>query len=192
MTANSAKEGQPESSHDGQTNNPDQRNSDHKAKSNSDGMNDGKKSSDDIKVARTQTNAALLTQLEQRMAYRRARGNGASHGGSKTFLAQRLTAVALIPLAIWFVVSLMVAMTGPGEAAAVWLAQPINAGLLAALILIALKHATIGVQVILEDYVHSAGTLAVSKVLLYGVALTTALATVAGLIVVLFQSIAGA
>ena len=183
--------------HDGQTDNRDHRHAQHESKGNKDGgrgsdKQTGKESSDDIKVERTQTNAALLTQLDQRMAFRRAHGNGASGSGSKTFMAQRLTAIALIPLAIWFVVSLMVAMTGPGEAAAVWLGRPINAGLLAALILVALRHATIGVQVILEDYVHGAGTLAVSKLLLYGVALTTALATVVGLLVVLFQSIAGA
>ena len=181
--------------HDGQTDNRDHRHAQHEAKGNADGGrgNDGaQKNKDEIKVARTQTNAALLTQLDQRMAYRRAHGNGASGGGSRTFVAQRLTAIALIPLAIWFVVSLMLAMTGGGEASATWLAHPINAGLLAALILVALRHATIGVQVILEDYVHTPGTLALSKIAVYGIAGLTGLAAVVGLIVVLFTSVAGA
>ena len=181
--------------HDGQTENRDHRHAQHEDQGNTDGGrgNDGgKKSSDEIKVARTQTNAALLTQLDQRMAYRRAHGNGASGRGSRTFVTQRLTAIALIPLALWFVVSLMVAMTGPGEAASTWLARPMNAGLLAALILVGLRHATIGVQVILEDYVHGSGALALSKLALYGIAALTGLASVVGLIVVLFTSLAGA
>ena len=181
--------------HDGQTDNRDHRHAHHEAKGNADGghgADDGQSGSDEIKVARTQTNAALLTQLDQRMAYRRAHGDGASGSGSRTFVAQRLTAVALIPLAIWFVTSLLLAMTHPGEPAVAWLSRPINAGLLAALILVALRHATIGVQVILEDYVHGPGALALSKLALYGVALATALASVVGLLVILFKSIAGA
>ena len=69
---------------------------------------------DEIKVAKTETNAALLTQLYQREAFRRSKGYGASGTGSGIWRVQRLTALALIPLAIWFLVSMLVNMTGAG------------------------------------------------------------------------------
>ncbi len=151
-----------------------------------------KESMQEIKVPRTRTNAALLTQLEQRRAYRHANANGPSHSGSTTFRAQRLTALALAPLAIWLVIWLVSALTGPPETAHAWLGSPVNAALMAALVVIGLRHATIGIQVVLEDYVHSAPLLTACKLALYAVAGLTGLAAVTGLIVILFQTAGGA
>ena len=147
---------------------------------------------EEIKVAKTETNAALLTQLYQREAYRKSKGYGASGTGSRTWRMQRLTALALIPLAVWFVVSLLVHMTGAGAAPAAWLGSPINAVLIAALLLMALRHATIGLRVVLEDYVHTRFLLTTSILALYAAAWATGLAAIGGLLVLLFKHIGGA
>ncbi len=146
----------------------------------------------EIKVPRTRTNAALLTQLEQRRAYRHANANGPSHSGSATFRTQRLTALALAPLAVWLVIGLVSALTGPPETAHTWLGQPVNAALMAAFVVIGLRHAAIGIQVVLEDYVHSVPVLTACKLALYAVAALSGLAAVTGLVVILFQAAGGA
>jgi succinate dehydrogenase / fumarate reductase membrane anchor subunit len=80
-------------------------------------------------------------------------------GSAKTGVAhwwtQRATAVALIPLTLWFVAAL-VALAGRGHAAVVaWFASPL-AAILTILLLIALfQHIALGLQVVIEDYVHA-------------------------------------
>ena len=149
-------------------------------------------SDDEIKVAKTETNAALLTQLYQREAFRRSKGYGASGTGSRIWRAQRLTALALIPLAIWFLVALLVNMTGKGADPAAWLGAPINAVLIAAFVILALRHATIGLIVVLEDYVHSRALLTVATLALYAAAWATGLAAIGGLLTLFFKSVGGA
>lgn len=96
--------------------------------------------------------AALRTKLKH------ARGLGTAKSGVMHWWVQRVTAVALIPLSLYFLYSLLSMMTGPTEDhLAGWLAQP-HAALLMVLFLVALFwHAKLGVQVIIEDYVHSHG-----------------------------------
>ena len=147
---------------------------------------------DEIKVAKTETNAALLTQLYQRESFRRSKGYGASGTGSRIWRVQRLTALALIPLAIWFVVSLLASMTGTGADPAAWLGAPINAVLLAAFILLALRHATIGLRVVLEDYVHTRAALTTATLALYAASWLTGLAAIGGLLTLFFKSVGGA
>lgn len=146
----------------------------------------------EIKVARTQPSAALLTQLNQRKAFKMARGGGPAHTGSATFRVQRLTALALAPLVIWFVISLLLAMLGSQETAQAWLSRPVNAALLAALTLVALRHATIGIQVVLEDYVHNLTTRTIALLGLYGLGGLVGLTVVAALIVLVIQHIGSA
>ena len=82
------------------------------------------------------------------------RGLGAGRSGTGHFIAQRLTSIAGILLAIPFLV-LIVALTGaPYEEARVVLASPPVAILLVATILNMVVHMRIGMQVIIEDYVH--------------------------------------
>lgn len=143
----------------------------------------------EIKVAHTKPSAALMTQMNRRRAYRKASANGASHTGAATFRMQRLTALALVPLTVWFVASLLTAILGSAMTARAWLGNPVNAALLAGLILVALRHATIGIQVVLEDYVHPRGTRTVLLLLLYASSALVGLASVTGLIVLIFQTI---
>ena len=85
----------------------------------------------------------------------RVRGLGSAKEGTAHWWAQRLTALALIPLVLWFVVSLIV-MTGAGHGAvAEWLRDPVSAVLMLLLILAGFHHAQLGMQVVVEDYVHA-------------------------------------
>lgn len=99
-----------------------------------------------------QKNSALRTPLK------RARGLGASHSGTHHFWVQRASAVALIPLSVWFMVSLVTRIIG-GTRGMVsgWLKEPVTALLLTAFILAMLVHARIGIQEIIADYVPHEG-----------------------------------
>lgn len=78
--------------------------------------------------------------------------------------AQRISALALIPLTLWLVESLLTHL-GEGRAQIqVWLGQPIPALVAAALVAVALFHLALGVRVVLEDYVHTPSRLATALI----------------------------
>jgi succinate dehydrogenase / fumarate reductase membrane anchor subunit len=84
----------------------------------------------------------------------RAVGLGSAKEGVEHWWRQRLTAVALVPLVLWFVIAL-VAHVGVGRREAVaWLGSPIPAILMIVLIGTAFYHGALGLQVVIEDYVH--------------------------------------
>jgi len=85
----------------------------------------------------------------------RVRGLGSAKEGVDHWWAQRLTALALIPLTVWFVISLL-GVTGADHAAVRdWVGSPVVAGILILLIVATFYHAYLGLQVVIEDYVHS-------------------------------------
>jgi succinate dehydrogenase / fumarate reductase membrane anchor subunit len=87
----------------------------------------------------------------------KVQGMGSAHSGVSHFWRQRVTAAALIPLTIWFGISLL-GLVGAHEAATLaFLSQPLNAILMAAFVVILLFHMALGLQVIIEDYVHGNG-----------------------------------
>lgn len=84
----------------------------------------------------------------------RVRGLGAAKEGVGHWWAQRVTAVALVPLILWFVVSL-IALIGADHASFIaWVRQPLNAILLTVLLVAGFHHLQLGLQVVIEDYVH--------------------------------------
>jgi succinate dehydrogenase / fumarate reductase membrane anchor subunit len=84
----------------------------------------------------------------------KVRGMGSSHSGVTHFWRQRVTAAALIPLSIWFGVSVL-GLVGAHEAATLaFLSQPLNAILMAAFAVIVVYHMVLGLQVVVDDYVH--------------------------------------
>jgi len=86
----------------------------------------------------------------------RARGLGSARRGTGAWRAERVTAVALVPLTLWLVASL-VALGGADRAAFLgWLGRPLPALLVILLLVAAFRHTALGLQVVIEDYVHSA------------------------------------
>ena len=92
----------------------------------------------------------------------KARGAGSAHGGTSHFIAQRATALALIVLAPWFVITAALTMPDAGYGSAVeFLAEPLNAVGLILLVGVGLYHMAIGMQEIIADYIHKTSTRAV-------------------------------
>jgi succinate dehydrogenase / fumarate reductase membrane anchor subunit len=96
-------------------------------------------------------------QAQLRSPLARVRGAGSAKSGSHHWWMQRVSSIALLPLTIWFIVSLA---TGAGMShpeVLIWIGTPINAVLLLALIALTFQHTASGVQVIIEDYVNHEG-----------------------------------
>jgi succinate dehydrogenase / fumarate reductase membrane anchor subunit len=87
----------------------------------------------------------------------RVEGLGAAHSGSRHFWRQRVTAAALIPLAIWFGIAVL-GLVGTNEASVLtFLTHPVNAILMASFVIILLYHMTLGLQDVIDDYIHGNG-----------------------------------
>ncbi len=87
----------------------------------------------------------------------RVRGLGSAKDGTGHWWAQRLTALALIPLTIWFVGAVISLIGAEQAAVAAWIGSPVVAGLLILLIVVTFYHTALGLQVVIEDYVHTEG-----------------------------------
>jgi succinate dehydrogenase / fumarate reductase membrane anchor subunit len=86
-----------------------------------------------------------------------ALGKGSAHSGTAHWWTQRVSAVALIPLTLWFVLSLLMLPDLSYLTVRAWLATPLCAFLAMLLVVVLAWHAELGTCVVAEDYVHSAG-----------------------------------
>lgn len=84
-------------------------------------------------------------------------GLGSARAGTMHFWHQRLTAVALVPLAVWFTASALAYVGAEQGAVATYFADPINGVLMFLFILASTYHMSLGLQVIIEDYFHQEG-----------------------------------
>ena len=88
----------------------------------------------------------------------KARGLGSAKDGTHHFWLQRLTAVALIPLTVWFALSIAsLATAGQAEVLA-WMKSPLSAILMLSFVMAGFWHMKLGLQVVIEDYVHTEST----------------------------------
>lgn len=110
------------------------------------------------------------------------RGLGSAKDGTSHWWMQRVTAVLLAPLSIWFLLCALPLLGADYADARVWLAQPLNAFLILALVLAVIYHALLGVQVVVEDYIHTrwleVAVLTSIRLIAFLAALATSLAVV--------------
>jgi succinate dehydrogenase / fumarate reductase membrane anchor subunit len=95
-----------------------------------------------------------LRSPQMRSPLSRAMGLGSAKEGVEHWWRQRVTAVALVPLTLWFVIA-VIDHVGADRAAFIdWVRQPMPAMLLILLIVATFYHAALGLQVVIEDYIH--------------------------------------
>ena len=91
----------------------------------------------------------------------RATGLGSAHNGVKHWWVQRVSAIALVPLMLWFIAAI-IAHTGDDYTTFVaWMRNPITDILMILLLFALFYHTALGLQVVVEDYVHSSAKFSV-------------------------------
>jgi len=94
-----------------------------------------------------------------------ARGLGAAGHGAGHWRAQRVSAIALVPLVLWFALSIANGVAADHASLTTWLGMPVNRVLMILLLIAGFHHAALGLQVIAEDYIHSRSRFAVIALL---------------------------
>ena len=93
--------------------------------------------------------------MKLRSPLSKAVGLGSAKHGFSHWWWQRVTAIALVPLTLWFVYSVLCLVGSNHAIAEAWLSSPINATIMLLFVLSALFHAQTGLQVVIEDYIHT-------------------------------------
>jgi succinate dehydrogenase / fumarate reductase membrane anchor subunit len=126
--------------------------------------------------------------MELRSTLGRVRGLGSAKEGVTHWWAQRTTALALVPLCLWFAASVIGLAGADYTAVVVWFKSPFNATLMILLIGASFYHAVLGLQVVLEDYVHHEGRKLASIVIIKGLAGALGLLAVVAILKLAFGS----
>lgn len=87
----------------------------------------------------------------------RVLGLGSAGTGTEHWLGQRLSAVAMVPLTLWFAISLLTLPSLDFYSVTAWVAAPLHAVLLILLVVALVYHSSLGTQVVAEDYLHATG-----------------------------------
>jgi succinate dehydrogenase / fumarate reductase membrane anchor subunit len=111
---------------------------------------------------RSLTNSAALRDAT---VVRRVRQLGSARDGLREWRLQRLTAIALIPLGLYFAGSMLWLATSDRMTAATWLTSPAAALLVIFFVLAGLAHALIGIRSVFLDYVHTRARMLVANLL---------------------------
>ena len=108
----------------------------------------------------------------------RARGLGSAKAGAAHWWAQRLTAIALVPLTLWFIFAVIRLQNAEQNEVVVWLSSPLSLVLMLALIVATFHHLQLGLQVVIEDYVKSHATKLASILAMKAACIVLALACI--------------
>jgi succinate dehydrogenase / fumarate reductase membrane anchor subunit len=92
--------------------------------------------------------------MQYRTEIKRVKGLGTAKHGFSHWWMQRLTAVLMVPLGIWFIVSLTTLEDLSPDLVMQWLHNPLPAIFMALWSIVVVYHGALGLQVIIEDYVH--------------------------------------
>jgi len=92
--------------------------------------------------------------MDYRTPIAKARGLGSAKAGTAHWWMQRVTAAALIPLSLWWLAFIAHLLNSPYPQTVAWLSEPLNSVLMMAWIIAVFYHAGLGLQVVIEDYVH--------------------------------------
>jgi succinate dehydrogenase / fumarate reductase membrane anchor subunit len=122
----------------------------------------------------------------QRSQLGRVRGLGSAKSGTQHWWAQRVTSVALVPLTIWFVVAMLSQLGDTQAQVAAWIGQPVNTVLLLCLVVATFYHMQLGLQVVLEDYIHDESVRFASVLAVKGVSVLLALACIVAVLKLAF------
>ncbi|MBC8242509.1 MAG: succinate dehydrogenase, hydrophobic membrane anchor protein [Alphaproteobacteria bacterium] len=95
-----------------------------------------------------------MTEGSLRTPLAKVRGLGSAKNGTHHFWLQRLTALALVPLTIWFAFSVASLATADFPTVLAWMRSPLSAVLMLSFLLAGFWHMKLGLQVVIEDYVH--------------------------------------
>jgi succinate dehydrogenase / fumarate reductase, membrane anchor subunit len=96
-----------------------------------------------------------VTRKHMQSSFDRTHGLGSAREGVAHWWLQRVTALALIPLTLWFAASLIAHIRGDYSVLILWLRSPFTSVLLVLLLIALFYHMALGLQVVIEDYVHS-------------------------------------
>ena len=124
------------------------------------------------------TSLSNTTALRDEVVPRRVRQFGSARDGLREWRLQRLTAIALIPLSLYFAASILSLALSDRKTAADWLGQSVPALLVILLIMAGIAHALIGVRSVILDYVHTRARLLAAELLCRAIAVVVAAAGV--------------
>ncbi len=93
--------------------------------------------------------------MQYRSDTKKVKGLGTAKHGFSHWWMQRMTAALMLPLGIWFVVSLMRLESLSPDVVMQWLYNPVPAILMALWSITVVYHASLGLQVVIEDYIHN-------------------------------------
>jgi succinate dehydrogenase / fumarate reductase membrane anchor subunit len=123
----------------------------------------------------------------RRSGLSRARGLGSAKSGSAHWWMERMTSVALLPLSLYFVASVLLLLGADHARMAAYMAEPWNSALFLALIAIMFYHLSMGVQVIVEDYVPNESKRLITILVFKGVIFLLALASAVSVLKLAFS-----
>ena len=105
------------------------------------------------------------TALRDGSIFRRVSHLGSARNGLQEWRLQRWTAIALVPLGLYFAASIVQLATSDRMNAAAWLASPVPALLVILFVLAGLAHALVGLRSVFADYVHRRATLVAANLI---------------------------